>query len=565
MRDREDPAIDDRNPLDGRTTRGSAPAGRTESRSPGAWSPFRHPTYRAVWIANVVSNTGTWMHEVGAGWLMTSLAPSPRMVAAVQAATSLPIFLLALPAGALADIIDRRRYLIVVQIWMASAAALLGGLTLAGLTTPWILLGATSAIGLGLGLAAPAWGATTPELVPRADLAAAVSLNSMGMNVSRAIGPALAGVIITAAGSGAVFLLNACSFAFVIAVLVWWRRRPRTSSLPVERFFGALKAGMRYTRNSPLLLGTMLRGAVFFIPGSASWALLPLIARERLHGGPQLYGWLVAAIGAGAVAGAIVLPAVRRRLSRDALVAAASLLYAVTLAVLGLSREPMAVGAAMVLNGAAWIAVLASLFTVAQLALPEWVRARGLAAFMAVFMGSMAGGSLLWGAVAAEIGLGWTMLVAAAAMPVALGLTARLPLSAVDSMDLSPSMHWPAPMHTDGISPDRGPVLVTIEYRIDPDDADRFLSLLRDMQRIRRRDGAFFWEAFVDAGDRSRVLEAFMVESWVEHLRQHERVTVEDRLIQERLYELHVGDNEPVIEHFVAGAAVTNAAPLRGR
>lgn len=507
----------------------------------------------------MVSNTGTWMHEVGAGWLMTSLAPSPRMVAAVQAATSLPIFLLALPSGALADIVDRRRYLIATQVWMACAAGLLGFLTLAGFTTPWILLIGTFALGTGMAMAAPAWGATTPELVPRVDLPGAVALNSMGMNVSRAIGPALAGAIIGAAGSGAVFLLNAVSFVFVIGVLVWWRRERRRSALPVERFLGALKAGLRYTRNAPMLLDAMLRGAAFFVPGSASWALLPLIARQQLGGGAALYGWLVACIGAGAVAGALVLPALRRHVSRDRLVAGASLLFATSLAILGLSRQAWLVAAAMVLNGAAWIAVLSSLFTVAQLALPSWVRARGLAAFMAVFMGSMAGGSLLWGHVAGEIGIARAMLVAAVAMAVAALLTRRFSLGIADRVDLSPSLHWPAPAQGKGIAPDRGPVMVTVEYRIDPRDTDNFLALLREMRRVRRRDGAFFWETFIDAADPARVLEVFMVESWLEHLRQHDRVTVEDRLIQERLRACHQGPGEPVIAHFVAGGGPGDA------
>jgi MFS family permease len=411
-----------------------------------------------------------------------------------------------------------------------------------------------------MAMAAPAWGATTPELVPRADLPAAVALNSMGMNVSRAIGPALAGAIISVAGTGVVFVLNALSFVFVIGVLAWWRRGARSSALPVERFLGALKAGLRYTRNAPVLLDAMVRGAGFFVPGSASWALLPLVARQQLGGGAALYGWLVACIGAGAVAGALVLPALRRRTSRDRLVAGASLLFALSLAILGLSGQVWLVAVAMVLNGAAWIAVLSSLFTVAQLTLPSWVRARGLAAFMAVFMGSMAGGSLLWGHVAGELGIDRAMLMAAVAMALAALLTRRFSLGIAESVDLSPSLHWPVPAQSEDIAPDRGPVMVTVEYRIDPRNTSGFLALLREMRRVRRRDGAFFWETFIDAADPARVLEVFMVESWLEHLRQHERVTVEDRLIQERLRACHQGPGEPVISHFAAGGGPRGAA-----
>jgi MFS family permease len=249
----------------------------------------------------------------------------------------------------------------------------------------------------------------------------------------------------------------------------------------------------------------------------------------------------------------------RRRTSRDHLVAGASLLFALSLAILGLSQQVWLVAAAMVMNGAAWIAVLSSLFTVAQLALPSWVRARGLAAFMAVFMGSMAGGSLLWGHVAGELGIARAMLIAAVAMAFAVLLTRRFGLGIAEGVDLSPSLHWPVPMQSEGIAPDRGPVMVTVEYRIDPRNTSGFLALLREMRRVRRRDGAFFWETFIDAADPARVLEVFMVESWLEHLRQHERITVEDRLIQERLRACHQGPGEPVIAHFAAGGGPRGA------
>jgi MFS family permease len=331
-----------------------------------------------LWIASIVSNIGSWMHEVGAGWLMTSLAPSPLMVALVQAATTAPVFLLALPAGALADIVDRRRYLIASQIWMMITAATLGALTLSGMTTALILLIFTFALGIGTAMMMPAWGAITPELVQRSELQAAIGLNTIGMNVSRSVGPALAGLIVAAAGPGMVFILNAISFLAVIAALKRWQRPPTESELPAERVFGAIRAGLRYARHSPELRAVLTKGAAFFVFASASWALLPLIVRQELNSGPGTYGLFLACLGVGAIAGALLLPRVRIRVSRDRIVAGATGLYSIAMLALAHSGNVYAAGAAMLLTGVAWISVVSSLMTAAQTAMPGWVRARGL-------------------------------------------------------------------------------------------------------------------------------------------------------------------------------------------
>lgn len=267
------------------------------NRRPSAWAPLRRPQFRALWIATVVSNIGTWMHDVGASWLMTSLAPSPLMVALVQAATSFPVFFLALPAGALADVVDRRRYLIVTQLWMLVTAALLGTFTWVGMTNAWLLLAFTLALGGGAAMTMPVWAAIAPELVTREELQAAVTLNGLGMNVARAIGPALAGLIVAAFGPAMVFLLNAVSFLGVLAVLFRWRRIPRESALPAERLFGAMRAGLRYARHSKCY--KLMRAAAFFLFASATWALLPLLVRQEIGGGPDVYGLFLTAIGAG--------------------------------------------------------------------------------------------------------------------------------------------------------------------------------------------------------------------------------------------------------------------------
>jgi MFS family permease/quinol monooxygenase YgiN len=518
------------------------------------WAPLHNRVYRMLWIATIVSNIGSWMHEVGAGWLMTSLAPSPLMVALVQAATTAPIFLLALPAGALADIVDRRRYLIATQIWMMLTALTLGVLTLSGMTTATILLLFTFALGIGTAMMMPAWGAVTPELVPRSQLQAAIGLNTIGMNVSRSIGPALAGLIVATAGPGMVFILNAISFLAVIAALNRWQRAPRISELPAERVIGAIRAGLRYARHSPELRAVLTRGAAFFVFASASWALLPLIVRQELKSGPGTYGLFLACLGVGAIAGALLLPRMRARASRDKIVAGATGLYSIALLALAHSGNVYAAGAAMLLTGFAWISVVSSLMAAAQTALPSWVRARGLALFWVIFMGGMAAGSALWGQVASWVGIPYALTTAAIGALLGVAATTRYRIGQHDANDLSPSMHWPAPMTSDDLEADSGPVMVTVEYRIDPARAEAFAKIMhQQVRRIRRRDGAFMWELFTDTEDPQHVVECFMIESWLEHLRQHERVTVADRDIIEETRAFHLGDEPPKVTHLVAG------------
>ncbi|MDE2117142.1 MAG: MFS transporter [Betaproteobacteria bacterium] len=517
------------------------------------WAPLRNRVFRMLWIASIVSNIGSWMHEVGAGWLMTSLAPSPLMVALVQAATTAPVFLLALPAGALADIVDRRRYLITSQVWMMITAATLGALTLSGMTTAPILLIFTFALGIGTAMMMPAWGAITPELVQRSELQAAIGLNTIGMNVSRSVGPALAGLIVAAAGAGTVFILNAISFLAVIAALKSWQRTPTVSELPAERVFGAIRTGLRYALYSPELRAVLTKGAAFFVFASASWALLPLIVRQELNSGPGIYGLFLACLGVGAIAGALLLPRVRARVSRDGIVAGATGLYSIAMLALAHSGNVYAAGTAMLVTGVAWISVVSSLMTAAQTALPGWVRARGLALFWVVFMGGMAAGSTLWGQIASWVGIPYALTVAAVGALLGIAATWTYRIGQHDMADLSPSIYRPAPMLADDLEIDRGPVMVTVEYRIDPARADEFAKIMHQrMRRIRRRDGAFMWELFNDIEDPDRMVECFMVESWLEHLRQHERATIADREVIEKTRAFHLGSELPKVAHLVA-------------
>lgn len=330
------------------------------------WSPLRQATFRWLWLASIASNIGTWMHEVGAGWLMTSLSASPLNVALVQVAGSLPMFFLALPAGALADIVDKRRYLLGVQLWMALVATLLASLTLLQLTSVWLLLGLTLCMGIGTALMMPAWSATTPELVGKDELPAAVALSSVGVNLARAVGPAIAGVLVSLVGPWLTFALNALSFFAVIAVLLAWKREAVPSVLPAERLFGALRAGWRYSRSSRPLQSVLVRAVAFFLGASAGMSLLPLIVRGELHGNAMDFGLLLGSVGVGAVLGAAFLPRLRERLGSDRLVLLSSVLYALVLVALALLRNLYLLVPVMLLSGAAWIAVLSSLQVAAQ-------------------------------------------------------------------------------------------------------------------------------------------------------------------------------------------------------
>jgi predicted MFS family arabinose efflux permease/quinol monooxygenase YgiN len=516
-----------------------------------ALSPFRHRAYAVIWSATVVANIGSWMYSSASAWLMTTLTSDPLMVSLVQVAASLPLFLFALPAGALADIVDQRRLLLALEIVVALLSAAFAAIVSLGLATPVTLLVFTFLIEAAAALSAPAWQSIVPQLVPREDLPAAVAVNSVGINISRALGPGLGGLLTAAAGIAAPLWVNAVSNIGTIGGLLWWRTSRRAvSRLPAERFASAIRAGVRHARNNRHLRATLVRAVAFFLFASAYWALLPLVARERIAGGPELYGLLLGAIGAGAVAGAFALPRLKKKLGADRLVAAGTLGTAASLCLFGATREPYSALAASLIAGASWIAVLSSLNVSAQLALPEWVRGRGLALYVTFFFGAMTLGSALWGQVARMNGLPAAHFIAAALALLAIPLTWRWKLQTGAGLDLTPSAHWPAPIVSGEVESDAGPVLVTVEYRVEPKNREPFLAALDRLASERGRDGAYAWGIYEDTAERGRFVETFLVESWLEHLRQHERVTHADRILQERIQRLL--REAPRIAHLIA-------------
>jgi MFS family permease/quinol monooxygenase YgiN len=516
--------------------------------------PLSLPLFRALWIATIVSNIGTWMHDVGAGWLMTTLSDDPLMVALVQAATTLPMFLFALPGGALADIVDRRRLLMGAQLWVATVASVLALLTYAGLTGPYILLALTFAMASGGALSAPAFQSIVPELVPRALLPDAVALNSLGVNIARAVGPAVGGLIIALAGPPAVFALNAVSVFGVLTVLLLWRRKPAASTLPAEHFFGALRAGVRYARQSPDLQTVLIRCLGFFPFASGLWALLPLIARHELGLGPQAYGGLLACMGGGAVIGALVLPWLRRKVTANRLTIIATLAFATATVLLGQAGSFVAAASVMALAGFAWITMLSTLNVAAQLAVPSWVKARALALYLVVFQGSMAAGATVWGTLAGQTGVPVTLLMAATGLVAGLLPARHWKIGAEAARDLAPSSHWPTPLVSAEPAPDRGPVMIQIEYRIDPARSAEFAAAMQQLRRIRRRDGAISWALYEDAAEPGLMIESFVVESWLEHLRQHDRVTQSDCIDQAVIRSFTMPENPPVVRHMMPAA-----------
>jgi MFS family permease len=526
----------------------------TKARPEGsALAPLRYPVFAALWIATVVSNVGTWMQNAAAGWLMAGLTQDAFIVSLVQVATMLPVVLLGLPAGALADIVDKRWLLIAVNAAVMLVVAALGLLVWFDAVTPWILLIFTFLVGAGSALIAPAWQAIVPSLVPRNDLQAAISLNSVGINISRAIGPALAGIVIGVAGLAAPFWLNAISTLGVIGVLWWWRpAMGAAGALPPEHFRSALGVGWRHVRNNRHLMATLIRSAGFFLFASAYWALLPLVARDQIATGPQLYGLLLGTIGVGAVGGAFFLPRLKALLGPDKLVAAATAGTALALVLFGLARSSYVGLAAALIAGISWIAVLAPLNVSAQVALPGWVKGRGLAVFAIVQFGAMTLGSALWGQVGKLAGLPAAHIFAAMGALAFIPLLARWKLQTGADVDLTPSLHWADPIVEGEVELDRGPVQIMIEYKIAAQDREAFLAAIGDLRSERLRDGAYDWDVFEDAAEPGRMIETFLVSSWLEHQRQHHRVTADDRDLQERLHKFHKGAKPPVVQHLIA-------------
>ncbi len=501
------------------------------------WGVFGNLAFTVILIASAASNVGIAMFDTSTSWLMTSLNPDPMMVSAVQIATTLPMFLLTLPAGALADIVDARRLLLGAQLAVAAISIAFAALVSLRLATPGALLATTFALGATSALAAPAWLLVTPMLVSKDDLDSAVAINNASFNVSRAIGPAVGGFTIAAFGIVFPFWCYSLGNVALVAAVLWWRAPRRIQeTLPAERLTSAVRTGLRYVLNNRAMDATILRAVAFFLFASAYWALLPLVARTQLHNGPAIYGVLLGMIGLGSIVGSFGLDWLKARLGPDRLAVLASLGTIAALGMYGAAREPLLAMGASILAGACWIVMMTTLFVSAQVALPEWVRGRGLAIFLTAFFGAMTLGSAIWGQIASVEGLSTTLYIAAAGALLGMIVTLRLRLQTAAALDLSPSMHWGTPVFAQPVDDDQGPILVTVEYRIDPQDKAPFIAAMQEIGLERKRDGAYAWNVFEDTAEIGRVVEVFLIQTFLELKHLRARVTNADRMIEEEAH-----------------------------
>ena len=531
------------------------PQPQISAKEPSPWQPLSQPDFRLIWFAVLASNIGTWIDSVATAWLVAEMTGSPLMLGLVQAAQTLPVILLALLAGALADIVDRRRYLIATQIWMCLVATTLATMAALSWLSPWLLIGLTFALGLGNAMALPAQSAITPELVPKPLLARAAALNSLGINVARAIGPALGGLILANLGAAIAYGVNALSYLVFIVALLCWRRNTQTESLPPEQIGGAILAGLRYVRRASIFRAVLIRALAFFLCAAALTALLPLVAKHEANGGANGFGLLLAAIGIGAIAGALSLPALHRRLNDDHLIWVATLGYAIAMALTAWLNTITTLLVVSLLSGFTWICVLSTLQVAAQTSVPGWVRARALSLYVITFSLGQTLGSLAWGSFAQYASVDTALLVAAAGAAALGSLAMKWRIAPASQLDLSPSQHWPHPDPEHSITPDRSPAMIQIEYRIDTEDRIEFLRQMQQLGIARRRDGAVSWHIVEDIDSPGLYVETFLLGSWLEHLRQHHRVTADDQLLQQQILKFHRGTSPPKVRHLVGPVA----------
>jgi MFS family permease len=518
----------------------------TQQGSPNAFEPLKIPLFRDRWVASTVSSLGTWMQDTAGTWLMTVLTTSPLLIALMQTAASLPVLFLGLLAGATADIYERRRLLIFWQCWMLASVAVLAVLTFIGLITPVTLLLFTFLLNIGSAMNNPAWQAIVPELVPRDQIPNAVTLNAASNNIARALGPALGGLMIAAyavphRGAGWVFALNSASFAGVIWILWRWKRAPVfKSALPSERIAGSVRSGLRYLRHAPDLQGPLIRAFIFTFFVSAVWALLALVAKSDLHQGAMGYGILNACLGVGAVIGATLLARIRQRVDADTLLLSTGMYYVATMLILALVRIPAVVIVVLIGAGFAWTTTMSTLNVSVQLSVPAWVYARALGVYLMAFQGGLALGSVLWGAIAERSSTRVSLICAAIGLGVSLPFLRRIHILKGVLPDVTP-YQWkrPLPGFAAAANLDEGPVRISVDYRIPPENYSEFTRVIRLLEGVRLRGGAVRWGIYRDAADAEHLNETFIMESWLDFLRSRERMTLADQVIREQVYVLH--------------------------
>lgn len=518
---------------------------------PSALSAMRYPIFRQVWFASASSNFGGMIQSVGASWLMISIAKSADMVALVQASVALPVMLFSLVAGAMADNYDRRRMMFGAQLFMLLVSVALALCAWSGLIMPWLLLLFTFLIGCGAAFNAPAWQASVGDMVPRAELPGAVALNSMGFNIARSVGPAFGGAIVAAAGAAAAFGINAVSYVALLVVLARWRPPPNPQLLPREALGSAMAAGVRYVVMSPAIRAVLGRAFVFGAGASAVMALMPLVARDLVAGGPLTYGLLLGAFGLGAIAGAMGSTRLRDLLSTEGLVRWSCIAFAIAAAVAAMSSWLLLTMVALMLGGASWVLALSTFNVTVQLSTPRWVVARALSLYQMAAFAGIALGSWLWGIMADHGDVRMSLLAAALVMLACALLGFWRPLARLTELNLDPFSHWQEPATAVPIQPRTGPVVITIEYRIRDEDVPAFLGAMAERRRIRRRDGARHWRVLRDLADPQVWIERYLTPTWLDYVRHNSRLTHDDATIPAQLRALHCGPDGPRVRRMI--------------
>ena len=521
------------------------------------WSPLKNKAYAVLFVATVISNIGTWMHEVGASWKMTQMTQDPTMVALIQTAVSLPIFFFALPAGAIADLFNRKSLLLTINVIALMLAGALAILMQLDSVTPYVLLLCTFLLGVCAAFIAPAWQAIVPGLVPKNALSSAVSLNGVGINISRAIGPALAGVLIVSFGIQSPFWVNCLSFIVIILALYWWKPTDQPQSgLPKEHILPAMISGLKYAKHSAPLKATLIRAGAFFIAASAFWSLLPIIVSKGLNAQANIFGIATGLVGVGALFGALLLPKLKAKFHPSKLLFVASVTDALLFTLLALTFNVWVLFVICFAFGSMWIIALANLNVSAQTSLPNWVRARGLAIFLTVFFGTMSIGSILWGNIASLFTLQTTLYTASAVLVIGSLITVKFKLNLGSERDLEPALHWPTPTTDEAlldkdIAQDLAPVLITIEYTVEQKNWPSFVDAIQVLGEARKRNGAYQWGVMQDTAEPRQFTEYFFEHSWLQHLHHHERTSGDDKKHQQFVNEFHCGDLPPKVKHLV--------------
>ncbi|OLP45355.1 ABC transporter permease [Rhizobium oryziradicis] len=528
-----------------------------DRRSPLA--PFKNKVFLTIWLASITSNFGGLIQDVGAAWMMTSISKSESMVALVQASNTAPIMLFSLVAGAIADGFDRRKVMLTAQIFLLTVSALLSIFTWFGLLTPWSLLAFTFLIGCGTALNSPSWQASVGDIVGRDDLPSAVSLNSMGFNMTRSVGPAIGGLIVALAGAATAFAVNAVSYLSMIYALARWKPVYPKTTLPRESLGHAIAAGLRYVSMSPNLMKVLFRGFLFGFAATAILSLLPLVTKDSLGGGPLTYGGLLGAFGLGAIAGAMSNARIREILSSEQIVRCSFAGFAVAAAITGMSQTFWLTAPALVVAGACWVLSLSLFNTVVQLSTPRWVVGRALSLYQTATFGGMAGGSWLWGVLAENMGAGQALVASAVVMLAGVGIGFLLPMPAFATLDLNPLNRFNEPPLRLDIRPRSGPIVIQIDFEIDDKDVTEFLKIMVERRRIRLRDGAQNWALMRDLENPDIWTETYHTPTWVDYVRHNHRRTNADALITDRLRELHKGEKPPFVHRMIERQAIPPA------